>query len=134
MHLPENQKQFLQNCCSITGIVMFVIILFVSWDTVEPASFGLLCNSISKMCSAKDVHGQGRHWVWPTYYFIYFPANLQSIEFSNGKKANPPLKTRTAEGLTLELFLSFQYTLIRSDYFDASFSSRSQMQVTCLLD
>jgi len=107
MHLPENQKEFLQNCCSIFGAVVFIIILFISWDTVEPAHFGLLCNSISKVCSQQDVYESGRHWVWPTYYFIYFPSNLLTIEFSDNETANAPLKTRTAEGLSLELCLSF---------------------------
>ena len=36
-------------------ILMISIILFaLSWDTIEPVEWGLLCNSISKNCGAES--------------------------------------------------------------------------------
>ena len=50
----------------------------------------------------------GRHFIGPLNYFITFPGSLQTIEFASEKGGgNPPLKTRTAEGLSLTLYLSF---------------------------
>ncbi|KAL4464106.1 hypothetical protein ABPG74_006043 [Tetrahymena malaccensis] len=115
MHIPDQQRKQITQCCSIFAVVLFIIILFISWDTVEVVHYGLLCNSVSKACSQKSVYSAGRHWVWPTYYFIYFPSNLLTIEFSDSMNANPPLRTRTAEGLSLELFLSFEYQLIKEE-------------------
>ena len=44
-------------CCLIVIAIILVIsiILFaVSWDTIEPVEWGLLCNSISKNCGTGE--------------------------------------------------------------------------------
>lgn len=53
----------------------------------------------------------GRYWVWPWNKFIKFPRTLQTIAFSNRSSQAGPLQTRTAEGLGLTLYVSFQYKL-----------------------
>ena len=101
---------------AIGGIVLAlgIILLAVSWDTVEPIEFGLKCNSITKSCNPQNVFLGGRYLVGPFNYFINFPSTLQTIEFSSYKHSKAEaLKTRTAEGLNLVLHVSFQYKLIR---------------------
>ena len=61
------------------------------------------------------MYDAGRYLVGPFSYFVKFPGSLQTIEFSNQISVNPPLKTRTEEGLSLTLYLSFQYLIIKKD-------------------
>ena len=100
----------------VGGIVLFlgIILLAFSWDTVEPIEFGLKCNSITKSCNQNTIFTGGRYLVGPFNYFLSFPSTLQTIEFSSYKHSKAdPLKTRTAEGLTLGLHVSFQYQLLK---------------------
>ncbi|CAD8196714.1 unnamed protein product [Paramecium octaurelia] len=92
-----------------------LIILIIGWDVVEITNWGLKCNSISKQCD-KQIYAPGRYLVGPFNSFFNFPGSRQSIEFSDDKRAqSQPLKTRTAEGLTLSLHVSFQYQLIKNE-------------------
>ncbi|CAD8105788.1 unnamed protein product [Paramecium primaurelia] len=92
-----------------------LIILIIGWDVVEITNWGLKCNSISKQCD-KQIYAPGRYLVGPFNSFFNFPGSRQAIEFSDDKRAqSQPLKTRTAEGLTLSLHVSFQYQLIKNE-------------------
>lgn len=80
----------------------------MSWDSVNPLEYGLNCNYVTKNCDEKHTYDSGRYFIGPINYLIIFPANYQSIEFSNRNYANTgPLKTRTMEGLALTLHVSF---------------------------
>ena len=58
--------------------------------------------------NASLVKEAGRYLVGPHKYIIQFPRFQNSVSFEKN-----PLKSRTAEGLELQLSLSFQYQLIR---------------------
>ncbi|CAD8121588.1 unnamed protein product [Paramecium sonneborni] len=104
----------------ILGSIIFcasflLIILIIGWDVVEITNWGLKCNSISKQCD-QQIYAPGRYLVGPFNSFFNFPGSRQTIEFSDDKRAqSQPLKTRTAEGLTLSLHVSFQYQLIKNE-------------------
>lgn len=99
----------------ICAICFILIILIIGWDVVEITNWGLKCNSISKQCD-KEIYSPGRYLVGPFNSFFNFPGSLQTIEFSESKHAeSSPLKTRTAEGLSLILHVSFQYKLLKEE-------------------
>lgn len=95
------------------GVFFFIILLIICWDTVEPTEWGIKYNSISKDINKETIYEGGRYLVSPFTSFITFPRTMRSIEFSLRTGAQSgPLKTRTAEGLALELYVAFQYQLI----------------------
>jgi len=101
------------------GVFFLIIILMLSWDTVEPTEWGLKYNSITKNIDGGSIYDSGRYFVFLFNSFITFPRTLKTIEFSNRIEANSgPLKTRTAEGLALELYISFQYKLVKGELSD----------------
>lgn len=90
-----------------------MLILLISMDSLEPLQYGITYNKITKYIG-NEVYESGRYIIGPTKNFIIYPANLVTIEFSDGKQANADsLKTRTAEGLAVSLHVSFQYKIIK---------------------
>jgi len=95
------------------GIFFLIILLIICWDTVEPTEWGIKYNSVSKDINRETIYEGGRYLVSPFTSFVTFPRILKPIEFSLRPGAqSSPLKTRTAEGLALELYVAFQYQLI----------------------
>jgi len=92
-------------------ISLTVILLLVSMDSLEPLQYGITVNKITKTIGT-DVYEGGRYLIGPFKSFLIYPANLVSIEFSDTRGATgEPLQTRTAEGLGLTLYVSFQYAV-----------------------
>jgi len=107
----DNLKKYGTFICA--SFFFGVLVLACSWDTVEPTEWGLKYNSLSKSITNDTIYDGGRYLVWPLHSFITFPRTIKTVEFSNRKGAqSQPLRTRTAEGLALELHISFQYKLI----------------------
>jgi regulator of protease activity HflC (stomatin/prohibitin superfamily) len=95
------------------AISITVIMLLVSMDTIEPLNYGITYNKITKSIS-DDVYESGRYFIGPIRDFLTYPANLQTIEFSDIKTATSvPLQTRTMEGLALTLYVSFQFQIMK---------------------
>ena len=96
---------------SFIVISLIMIILLISMDTLEPLQNGITYNKITKVIG-KDIYESGRYFIGPFKNFIIYPASLVTVEFSNSKLAtSDALKTRTAEGLGLALYVSFQYKI-----------------------
>ncbi len=94
-------------------LILSIIILFISLDSIEPLEYGITYNIISKTIGT-DIYSSGRYIIGPFNHFIIYPANLITVEFSNNQLAvSPPLQTRTKEGLSLALHVSFQYQVIK---------------------
>ena len=83
------------------GVFFLIIILMLSWDTVEPTEWGLKYNSITKNIDGGSsiklkkkwfklhlVYDSGRYFVFLFNSFITFPRTLKTIEFSNRIEAN----------------------------------------------
>ncbi len=93
--------------CIVISITM--ILILVSMDSIEPLSYGLPYNKITKQIGT-EAYESGRYMIGPFKSFIVYPASLVTIEFSDAKGATAEaLQTRTAEGLGLTLYVSFQY-------------------------
>jgi len=91
-----------------------MIILLISMDSLEPLQYGITYNKITKTVG-KDIFVSGRYLIGPTKAFIDYPSNLVLIEFSDNRAAtNEALKTRTAEGLAISLYVSFQYKIVKN--------------------
>ena len=96
------------------GIV--IILLLASITSIEPTEWGLYYNGFSKNIDLTQVYGSGLHFLLLWNSFITFPATFNTIEFSQYPGANSAaLSTRTAEGLAIQLHVSFQYQLIKEE-------------------
>lgn len=94
-------------------LILSIIILFISLDSIEPLEYGITYNIFTKTIGT-DVYSSGRYIIGPIKHFIIYPANLITVEFSNNQFAvSSPLQTRTKEGLSLALHVSFQYQIMK---------------------
>lgn len=101
-------------CLGATVVVVVVLWIVASFDTLEPTEYGLDYSRFSKSYDRETVYEGGRYWIGLTHKFIEFPAVQRSVEFSDSYSASSgPLRTRTQEGLALTLHISFQYKLIK---------------------
>ena len=109
------EKQHLY-CLLITLFLFFLFFyLLISMSCVEPLEYGLPYNRFTKTIG-KSVYSSGRYILNPFKTFLIYPSNLITIEFSSSKKATSnPLQTRTGDGLSLTLSVSFQYKLIKEE-------------------
>eukprot|EP00928_Gymnodinium_smaydae_P058698 TRINITY_DN4188_c2_g1_i1.p1 TRINITY_DN4188_c2_g1~~TRINITY_DN4188_c2_g1_i1.p1 ORF type:complete len:384 (+),score=46.77 TRINITY_DN4188_c2_g1_i1:137-1288(+) len=108
--------------CAIRGgiccIVLTLWLAVTSVGTVLPLTYGIRYNSFTKYADTNVVYGPGRHFIGPFNKFIVFPADVQTVEFSNEQRLQPngvrypALHSRTKEGLALHLQVSLQYQLI----------------------
>lgn len=101
--------------CGISSAVIVIVLLVVlSYDTLEPTEYGLNYNRFTKNFDRETVYEGGRYLIGPWNKFIDFPAIQRTVEFSDSYSANSgPLRTRTQEGLALTLHVSFQYQLVK---------------------
>ncbi|CAL1133421.1 unnamed protein product [Cladocopium goreaui] len=76
--------------------------------------FGLNCNYLSESVE-KEPYSAGRYYLGITNSFIKFPRTVKSISFledwTEGSQG-PALQSRTKDGLTVHLEVSFQYQLM----------------------
>lgn len=99
--------------CIVISIVM--ILLLCSMDTIEPLNYGLPYNKITKQIG-DEAYDAGRYLIGPFKSFIVYPASMVTIEFSDARGATAEaLQTRTAEGLGLTLYVSFQYEIMKKE-------------------
>jgi len=84
-------------------------------DTIDVLEYGITYNRITKSIGT-ETYVSGRYLIGPLKSFFVYPANLVTIEFSDTRGATAdPLQTRTAEGLGLTLYVSFQYQITKND-------------------
>jgi len=99
-------------CCGGTCLVLLVTtLIMMAVSTIEPTEHAVLYNSVTKTLYP-DTYTGGMYYAGVTSGFVKFPANHQTIEFSNERNADQrALATRTKEGLLLSLHFSFQYQI-----------------------
>jgi hypothetical protein len=81
--------------CLIICIVLSlaVLILLLSMDSLEPLEYGITYNKITKTIGT-DVFESGRYIIGPWMTFIIYPANLNSVEFSDSRRATVRLHAK----------------------------------------
>mmetsp|Transcript_40013 Transcript_40013/g.105764 ORF Transcript_40013/g.105764 Transcript_40013/m.105764 type:complete len:320 (+) Transcript_40013:152-1111(+) len=97
-------------CCACVAFVLVpsIILIMLSFATLEPVEYGLNFNAITMSLENETYSQAGLYFLGFGHWFIRFPRVIQTIEFmATGE--NSLLHTRTADGLPLTLGLSFQY-------------------------
>lgn len=118
--MPGFKLSFL-SITAITAFLMALVIVVGGIKSVEVTEYGLVHNLITRRVE-KEPYSSGRYWIGPWSYFLKFPAVVKTIQFSDAKmqqdlgmdeQGDPMLRSRTSDGLDVNIELSFQYQLHR---------------------
>ena len=102
--------------CGI-GITTLIIILVFSFSSIGVKEIGLNYSSLFQNIE-KKTYTSGFYYIGITHSFITFPSVVQNIEFSNEPTAHMgPIRSRTLDGLEVQLDVSFQYRLKYDDLY-----------------
>ena len=99
---------FLCGSCLCFVAIPAVILIALSFATLEPVEYGLNFNAITMSLENTTYSVAGLYFLGFGHWFIKFPRIIQTIEFMANSE-NQLLHTRTSDGLPLTLGLSFQY-------------------------
>eukprot|EP00927_Polykrikos_kofoidii_P065113 TRINITY_DN60904_c0_g1_i1.p1 TRINITY_DN60904_c0_g1~~TRINITY_DN60904_c0_g1_i1.p1 ORF type:complete len:371 (+),score=70.89 TRINITY_DN60904_c0_g1_i1:139-1113(+) len=91
-----------------------ILLLLSSLGSVLPLQYGIQVNWVTRQVNTKKVYRGGRHLIGPWNSFIAFPSNAVTVTFSEAE-SNGLLATRTKDGLSLTLSLSFQYRVVEQE-------------------
>mmetsp|Transcript_100130 Transcript_100130/g.254677 ORF Transcript_100130/g.254677 Transcript_100130/m.254677 type:complete len:317 (-) Transcript_100130:80-1030(-) len=95
--------------------VFFVLMFFFCFRSLEYTEIGLNYSLLSNNIEEKG-YTAGRFYLGLGHGFIKFPSTVQTIQFSGDKDSlGPLLRSRTSDGLEVELEVSFQYQLNVTD-------------------
>jgi regulator of protease activity HflC (stomatin/prohibitin superfamily) len=101
--------------CIVSALCLTILLILLSMDSIEPLHYGITYNKITKVIGT-EIYDNGRYIIGPLNRFLIYPANLVTIEFSDTRGATgEALQTRTAEGLGLSLYISFQYRINKTE-------------------
>jgi len=112
---PVENPVFLSG--SAICLVVTAVFAAFSLGAVPPLHYGIRYNLFNKAADIENIYGPGRYFIGPWNTFLLFPANVQTIEFTNEPRLGasglrfPALHSRTKEGLALHLQVSLQYQL-----------------------
>ena len=117
-----NPKLLICGGVSIVVVILIIIILATSFAKVAVNEYALAYSSWSKSVST-NIYPPGIHFIGPFQSFITYPSTFETFEFSRLSGADrTPLRSRTKDGLEVEIEISFQYTLdgkrVRELYFE----------------
>ncbi|CAJ1376322.1 unnamed protein product, partial [Effrenium voratum] len=104
----------------VTSVVLMTVLFVLSFDSLEYQEYGLNCNYLSESVE-KEPYSAGRYYLGITNRFLKFPRTVKSIAFINDwneGQQGPALMSRTRDGLTVQLEVSFQYQLKFDELYD----------------
>lgn len=116
----------------VVGVVLvaLTIIVFFSIDTLAFTQIGLNYSFISETVE-KSTYKYGRYYLGLGNHFIKFPRVVQSMYFVDSPaeamsslelnaphQTGPALQSRTQDGLTVFIEVSFQYKIIQPELYD----------------
>ena len=100
------------------GLVALVILIITSFSQLEVNEVGLDYSGITKTID-KNIYTAGIHFLGVAHSFIKFPNTIQTYEFSKQPRADGNIiRSRTKDGLEVELEVSFQYHYITDRLYD----------------
>jgi regulator of protease activity HflC (stomatin/prohibitin superfamily) len=99
---------------AVVGVTLFILCC-LSFDTLEYQEIGINYSWISETIEDRT-YGAGRYYIGIGNHFIKFPRVVNNMyfgdEISQGTVVNgPALQSRTQDGLTVGIEVSFQYKL-----------------------
>ncbi|CAI2376866.1 unnamed protein product [Moneuplotes crassus] len=102
----------------IVGVIAILILIFTSFRSLEVNEIGLNYSGITKSVD-RDLYTSGIHFLGVGHSFIKYPTTVQTYEFSKGKGSDAPsVRSRTKDGLEVELEISFQYLYMSLELYD----------------
>ena len=103
----ENKKSIKVFITVLVSLVLVLILLIISCDTVEPTEYALKYNSISRKPDYTKVYSGGWYIVGPFSKFLTFPATQVNVDFADYTNAQSAAITTTVEQSTVTLSFSF---------------------------
>lgn len=98
----------------VCGLLVLAVGFVLSFSSIEATQLGLNYSMVSMSVEPKG-YAAGRYFLGFGHYFVKFPSTVQTIQFANeGDSAGPPLRSRTSDGLEVQLEVSLQYQLMIS--------------------
>mmetsp|Transcript_96789 Transcript_96789/g.273494 ORF Transcript_96789/g.273494 Transcript_96789/m.273494 type:complete len:316 (+) Transcript_96789:123-1070(+) len=99
--------------CVVTAAVVFLAATYSAWSVLEPWEIGLDYSTITQSIG-EEAWSSGRHYIGVGHKFIRFNSTVTTVQFSHDLRTSSsgPLRSRTADGLEVNLELSFQYRLL----------------------
>lgn len=129
MDMPGGARAW-TSCCGCLGFVLILLLSF-SFSTIDPLSWALKYNTITKTISSADVYEPGLYFIGPFHRFVLFPNHQVTVHFGDGSNTNGPvLSTRTNEGLPLGLDVAFQYRLLKPKLHELYLEFNDQFGIT----
>jgi len=107
--MVDSSSTLLGACCCFI-VIPSVILIALSFQSLEPIEYGLNFNAITMSLENSTYVTAGLYFLGFGHWFIRFPRVIQTIEFNAYRGSL--LHTRTSDGLPLTLGLSFQYRYI----------------------
>ncbi|CAI2377437.1 unnamed protein product [Moneuplotes crassus] len=116
----------------IVGAIAIVILIFTSFRSLEVNEVGLNYSGITKSVD-KDLYTSGIHFLGVGHSFLKYPTTVQTFEFSKGRGSDAPsVKSRTKDGLEVELEISFQYLYMSLELYDLYMQYGQQERLPCM--
>lgn len=114
------------------GIIALAILIVTSFSQLEVNEVGLDYSGITKTID-KNIFTAGIHFLGVAHSFIKFPITVQTYEFSKQARAdNPIVKSRTRDGLEVEIEVSFQYHYITNSLYDLYMKFGTEYRTPCM--
>lgn len=102
----------------VVGAVSLLVLFLTSIRTLEVNEIGLDYSGITKTID-KMMYTSGIHVLGVGHSFIKYPTTVLTLEFSKSKGSDAPaVRSRTKDGLEVELEISFQYLYISNKIYD----------------
>jgi hypothetical protein len=105
MDMDDPRKAIGIGCCCLSTIGL-VILVFMSYSTLDATEIGLDYSSITKSVDS-TIYQSGYHFIGFGHRFIKFPSTVQSMEF----KDKSSILSRTEDGLQITFKATVQYQL-----------------------
>lgn len=102
----------------VVAVVTIIILIVTSFRTLEVNEIGLDYSGITKTID-KQLYTAGIHFLGVGHSFIKYPTTVQTYEFSKAPGSDAPtVRSRTKDGLEVELEISFQFLYITNQAYD----------------
>lgn len=106
--------------------VILLLTLLLGVANVEVTEYGLNYSLLTRRAEPKT-YGAGRYWIGPLNFFIKYPSTVTTIQFSDtvlqqdlmfNIAGDKELRSRTKDGLDVQIELSFQYQIMPDRIYD----------------
>lgn len=117
--------------CLVVGVVAMLILILTSFRTLEVNEIGLDYSGITKSIDTQ-LYTSGIHFLGVGHSFIKYPTTVQTYEFSKAPGSDSPnVRSRTKDGLEVELEISFQFIYVSTQLYDLYMSYAKNYKTPC---